>query len=137
MKRSPARSSNRHFGLMLACIFFAIALFIFDDTKGLQRISVALGGVCVVITIFFPHLLSKMNWLWTQFGLGLGKLLNPIALLMLYIAIITPVGLCARMLGRDTLRLNFVSTDTYWIYREADDEPAERLSIERLVIYPR
>jgi hypothetical protein len=56
--------------------------------------------------------------MWTALGLLMGRLVNPVVTAILFYIVITPVGLIARLLGKDLLRLKLVpGADSYWIRR--------------------
>lgn len=56
------------------------------------------------------------NPIWFRFGLTLAKLILPILLGAIFLAVITPFGLAMRLLGRDPLRLKAdPQAKTYWI----------------------
>jgi len=80
--------------------------------------------VFALVALVKPALLSGLNRLWMKLGLLLGKVVSPIALGILFYAVITPIGLIIRLTGKDPLRLKFdPDAESYWIPREPPGPP--------------
>src|SRR5207249_9397717 len=63
-----------------------------------------------------PALLAVPNRLWFKLGLLLGKVVSPVALGILFYCVIAPIGVLARLAGKDPLRLKLDSgANSYWI----------------------
>ncbi|MBI2027240.1 MAG: hypothetical protein HYS98_05510 [Deltaproteobacteria bacterium] len=76
----------------------------------------------------FKKLLKKLKplWnLWIQFGNLLGKINATIILTLLYILLITPIGMMRRLLGKDELFKKRKSQQSFW-----SDFPHKEHSIE-------
>ena len=81
----------------------------------------------LVFAVVFT-LLAWPNWLWTRFGLLLGAIVAPIVMGIIYFAVFTPMGLIARLVGKDFLRLRRdPSAPTYWLPRQDPQPTPERL----------
>lgn len=111
-------STDRAFGIVIA-IFFALVggwPLIFGGTVRWWAIGIC--GAFVVCALLFPRVLNPLNKLWTQFGLLLHKVMNPILLGIIFFLVVTPMGVLMRLAGKDPLRLKPQSdTSTYWIER--------------------
>jgi hypothetical protein len=88
---------------------------------------------CIIIAITFlllalaaPPLLGPLNHAWRWISLRLSKAVNPLIMAVIFFAVVTPIGLLARFLGKDPLRLRFeAERPTYWIDRRSDrDRPS-------------
>jgi len=78
----------------------------------------ALALVFLGLAAFAPHSLKPLNRLWLWFGLALHRIVSPVVLAALFFVVITPVGVVARLAGKDFLRLSFDRGATsYWIDR--------------------
>ena len=77
-----------------------------------------MGLVFLVITLIHPNALTFLNKLWMQFGLLLGKIINPIILGIIFFILITPYSLVMRIFGRDELMLKFKNKKSHWKTRE-------------------
>ena len=63
-------------------------------------------------------LLSPLNLIWIKFVTLIEKIIAPIVMAIIYFVILTPVGLCVRLFGKDLLNIKFSKSNTYWIKRE-------------------
>ena len=63
-------------------------------------------------------LLSPLNLIWIKFVTLIGKIIAPIVMAIIYFVILTPIGLCVRLFGKDLLNLKFSKKSSYWIKRE-------------------
>src|SRR5689334_5779976 len=99
-------SSDRSFGLVFSGVFFVVALW--PLVRGLppRWWALAIAAPFGLITLFKPALFSGMNRLWTALGVRLAKIVGPIALLILFYGVLTPVGMLMRLTGKDPLRLD-------------------------------
>ena len=93
------------------------------DTGGAEMAfrwwSLAIAGVFLVLSLFYPQLLAPLNRLWTRFGLLLHNIVNPIVLGLLFFVVVTPIGLLMRLFGKRPLNIDFDrETTSYWIDRE-------------------
>jgi hypothetical protein len=112
-------SSDRNFGLVFA-IFFALLTVLSWRADG-QRWPWWLGAAIVTLAIAMirPALLAPLNVLWTKFGLLLFKFISPVALGLIYVTTIIPIGAYWRVMGRDPLRLKREpGSESYWIVRQ-------------------
>ena len=130
MKQSPAihesfvrdeevqSSSDRVFGLVMAGVFFVLALLPLLRGRGVRWWSLTAAVAFLLSALLFPRVLRRLNWLWLKVGLVLHAIVNPVVMGLLFYLTVTPIGLLFRWLGKDPLRLHFdKTTDTYWIER--------------------
>jgi hypothetical protein len=111
--------SNRAFGLVFAAVFGLVAGWSWWGGGTwwpyAGTVALAFGGVGLVA----PALLGPLNWLWTRFGLLLGKVMNPIILGIMFFGVMLPIGLLLRWRGKDLLRLRLdPAASSYWIDRQ-------------------
>ena len=63
------------------------------------------------------------NRLWTSFGILLGKLTNPLLLLVIFLLVVTPYALILRASKRDLLRLRELDLElSYWEERKVYEQ---------------
>jgi hypothetical protein len=75
--------------------------------------------VAALVALAVPKLLGPLNKGWTQLGLLLFKVVNPVVMFILFATTIVPIGLLRRALRKDSLRLRFEpDAPSYWIPRE-------------------
>ena len=78
-----------------------------------------LGAAFLLVALAQPALLEPLNRLWTQFGLLLHRITNPLIMRLMFYLAVTPTALVIRLAGKDPLRLRFDrSATSYWIDRE-------------------
>jgi len=120
--------SDRGFGLTVGGILLAIA-FMRLSLSWWRGGAVAPGwfdygliGVglpLLLLGLTVPSLLAPLNRAWTQLGLLLFKVVNPIVLGLIFLVTILPIGLLLRAFGKDPLRLRFdPDAKSYWIPRD-------------------
>ncbi|OQX11591.1 MAG: hypothetical protein BWK76_18910 [Desulfobulbaceae bacterium A2] len=111
-------SSDRSFGLVFAAFFLLVGLLPLVHSHGIKSWCLLLSGAFFLLALVCPSVLAPANQLWVQVGLLLHRIVSPIALGVLFFAVVTPTGLIMRLLGKDLLRLRpHPSTATYWISR--------------------
>ena len=87
----------------------------------------ALGALLTAAALIRPAILYHFNVVWNVLAKGLGWINTHLILGLLFYAVITPMGLFIRLLGRGSSRANGSSLPTY---RVASSE-ISRASFER------
>jgi len=124
-------SSDRAFGLVFAG-FFAV-LFALGCWRGhfhfwTTQASLGLAALFLGLALAAPHWLAPLNRLWTRFGRLLHAITSPLVLGLVFFLVVIPLGLLARLLGRDFLRLKLdPQARTYWIPRTPRPDAGESL----------
>lgn len=117
----PSGASSRSFGLLLSAVFAIIALRPLLGAGAVRWWAVALAAVALVLAVARPSTLDVPSRLWLRLGHALSRIVNPIVLGILFFAVLTPMALIARALGRDPLRLQpDRGAPSYWIDRKAE-----------------
>ncbi len=122
-------SSDRSFGLVFAAAFALLALYLaWHGNAWWPTVSMP-APLLLLLALTRPALLAPLNRIWTKIGLALGAIVAPVVMAFIYFALITPMAVLARLLGKDFLCLaRDPAAPTYWIVRSTQDhlEP-ERL----------
>lgn len=114
----PKGASDRSFGLTFAIVFALASLWPFMRSHGFRMWPLPIAVVFLILAIFRPSTLHRLNVLWLKFGTLLSRIVNPIALGILFFGLFAPMGLLKRALGKDSLRLKWNKDDpSYWIER--------------------
>jgi hypothetical protein len=122
-------SSDRSFGLVFAVAFSVIAAWPMRLGQTPHWWAFVVAGAFASLAIVKPAWLGIANRQWTQLGVLLGKITSPIALGVLFYAVITPIGMLMRLVGNNPLRLqNDKAADTYWIRRTPPGPPRDSLN---------
>jgi MFS superfamily sulfate permease-like transporter len=111
--------SNRRFGLLMAAILAALAVYLSTAGNWLGAALAALLAVLLAsFAIWKPDVLIPLNRGWMALGALLGMVFSPIVLGILFFVIFAPVAVLMRMVGRDELRLRRAPADaSYWRIR--------------------
>jgi len=113
-------SSDRSFGLVMAAFFALVAVLpaLRGPISSIRWWAAALAAAFLALALLWSEGLRPLNRLWLKLGLLLSKIISPIVLALLFCAIVTPVGLLMRALGKDPLRLRRQGAASYWILRQ-------------------
>ena len=70
--------------------------------------------------------LKKLYRGWMRFAVILGTIMTRVLLTLVFVLVVTPIGLILRLVGKDPMhRKPDPSKETYWIRREAEaNDPA-------------
>src|SRR5262245_13556177 len=85
-------SSVRAFGIVFAVVFTLIAAWPLLHGGGLRLWSLAVAIAFAFVAWLRPTLLAGLNRWWLKLGLFLGKVVSPIALGILFYAVLVPIG---------------------------------------------
>jgi hypothetical protein len=111
--------TERTFGLVMAAAFALLGVRGFLRHCSAPR-YLACGAVSmgfIVLALAAPRLLVPLNRAWFHLGRGMGKLISPIILGIIFFCVLTPISLLTRLFGRDVLRLRRHAANSYWINR--------------------
>lgn len=114
--------SERKFGFLFTFVFVLVSGYLFYNNifNKFAFFFSFLAVLFLLIAIFKPSLLKLFNRLWFEFGIILGKIINPVVLGLLFFFLIAPVAIITRISGRDTLRLKLKKVDSYWQERQPE-----------------
>ena len=108
-------SSNRSFGIVFFVVFLLIALYPLLKDSDLRIWSLLISFIFLALGLSNSNLLTPLNKLWFKFGLFLGKIISPLIMGLIFFAVVTPIGILMRMLGKDLLNLKYNKKKSYWI----------------------
>ena len=121
-------SSNRSFGLVFAAFFALVGLLPLLLGRSPRAWALGAGGIFLLLALAGPGLLAPLNRVWLRVGLLLHRVVSPIALGVMFFLVITPMGLLARALGKDFLKLRMdPAARSYWIERDPPGPAPESL----------
>ncbi|MFN2433479.1 MAG: SxtJ family membrane protein [Gemmatimonadota bacterium] len=119
-ERAPARltaSEGRRFGLTVGGAFLALgALLSWRGHATAAAALAAMGGLLVVGGLALPRRLGPVNRAWMGLAAILSRVTTPLAMAIVYFAIVTPIGLTRRLIGRDPLTRSRGAT-SFWVVR--------------------
>jgi len=109
----------REFGLLIGGIVLAFAGFAIWRGKGYYPYLLGIGIPLVILGAGWPQWLKALYRAWMGLALLMGWVVSRILLTVLYYAVVTPIGLIARMTGKKFLDVTFPDRkESYWILRE-------------------
>ena len=113
--------SEKNLGYTFFAIFLIIGLWPLKDGENVRLWSLFFSLIFLILAFVKPTVLKPLNYIWSNFGIFLGKFISPIAMFVIFFLVITPIGLTMRLLKKDLLGLKFKkSAKSYWIKREKD-----------------
>src|SRR4029453_10985494 len=113
------RRELRNFGLLVGGVFTALGLWFLFRGKPWYAWALVPGVVLTVFGALLPRSLKYPYLAWMSLALVMGFIVSHVILTLFFFLVVTPVGLVARVFGKDFLRLKLDrNTSTYWIPRE-------------------
>ena len=108
----------RKFGLLVGGVLAALGI-LYLRRKARYPWFLILGIVLLAFGVVLPRVLKYVYIAWMTLAIGLGFLMAHVILTLFFFLIITPLGLVARVVGKDFLNLKLdKQAATYWIRRE-------------------
>ena len=113
--------SDRNFGFVISALFSVAGArsLLTDHQAAYVGYGLLLIAVIIMLTsMFAPRLLHPLNGVWTGFGTLMGRIMTPVAMLIIYVCAVLPTAWVMRILGKDPLlRTKNKETDSYWLAR--------------------
>ncbi len=100
-------SSERSFGLVFAAMFAVIALWPVLDSGWPHWWACAIAFLFLAAALLRPTWLRPLNRLWARLGFVLHRVTNPIVMAVIFFAVVTPIAIIMRALGKDPLQRRF------------------------------
>lgn len=110
----------RKFGLMVGGVFAALGLLFLWRHKTLWPYFLWPGAVLALFGAIVPRALKWVYITWMSIAFVLGFVMAHVILTLLFLLVITPMGLIARLAGKDFLSLKLDrAAKSYWLARPA------------------
>ena len=107
--------SNKQFGIFFSFIFL-ISWIYFKDLENLFiHLFLIFAIVFLILGLKNSKILYPLNFAWYKFGIYLSFIISPLILLLIYLLIITPIGLLLKILKKDILNLDISDKRTFWL----------------------
>ncbi len=115
----------RKFGLMVGGVFAVLGLLFLWRHKAHYPYFLWPGAVLVLFGVILPRALKWIYVAWMSVAFVLGFVMAHVILALLFYLVITPIGLMARLVGKDFLSLKLDrAAKSYWIHRESKTKSA-------------
>jgi hypothetical protein len=119
MEQTATRKELRQFGLLVGAVFTVIGLWpVVFRGEPLRLWAIGIGGLLIAFGGILPQLLAPIHKGWMWVGHIMGWINTRILLGIVFYALVTPIGLVFRLMGKDTMRQAFAeSSTTYRVVR--------------------
>ena len=107
--------SNRSFVIVFFVVFLLIALYPILKNNEVRYWSLIISVIFIILGLLNSNLLTPLNKLWFKFGIFLGNVISPLVMGIIFFAVVTPIALLMRILGKDILNLKKKNKNSYWI----------------------
>jgi hypothetical protein len=109
----------RRFGLLVGGVFACLGLVFLLRGKAHYPWFLVPGLGLVLVGGVLPKALKLIYLAWMTLAILLGFIVSHVILTLFFFLVMTPIGLVARLFGKDFLRLKLQpGAETYWIPRE-------------------
>ena len=116
----------RKFGLMVGGVFLGLGLLFFLRHKPWWPWFVGPGAPLVVLGAMLPRSLKWIYVGWMTLAMILGAIVSTILLALLFCLVVTPLGLIARLAGKDFLSQKLEpGAASYWLTRDISKPKAK------------
>lgn len=119
MKSHNKLNSEKSFGWVFFVVFAVIASYPLLFGEIIRVWALIVAGVILATTLLKPKLFYYPNRLWNMLGHGLGVIMTPVVLAIIFYCTVVPMGWVTRALGKDLLNLKKeAGNTTYWKVRK-------------------
>jgi len=109
-----SRRAGRRFGWTVGVSFLLLGVVAWSRHHTvISSASLTMGALLVSAGILVPTRLEPVERVWMAVAHAISRVTTPVAMAVVYLVGITPVGLLMRATGKDPLR----HSDTGWIAR--------------------
>ena len=115
----------RNFGLILALLLSLIASFLLWRGRDNAEILFIISVLFLLSSLIMPKILIPIYKPWMFIALSIGWLMTRIIMIVLFYAVVTPIGVIIRSVKKDFLNLEFNNDiDSYWV-RKKKEKPGK------------
>lgn len=111
-----SRDKLKNFGLLVGGILLIFYLVLFYYYHKNLIWLLVLSCILIFVGFLCPKLLKYLYAVWMGFAVIIGAFVSKIIFIFLFYLFLTPIGLLARLLGKDFLNQKIDNNkNTYWI----------------------
>jgi len=113
----------RQFGITVGAVFLALTLWMFLKQYPIlfQYLLGIIGILLMVIGISCSSVLRRIYKVWMGIAFAMGLIVSRILLVIIFYLVLTPIGLTARLFGKDFLDIRVKKVqDSHWIKRDRE-----------------
>lgn len=121
----------RRFGLEIggACLALAVWFSIRNSHHVARSPLLALGVTLLMVALVRPVALAGIAAAWLSFGERVASVTTPLFVTVLYLLVVTPIGIARRRFSRSPIRRQ-PGAPTYWVRRAPSTPEARRSAME-------
>ncbi len=121
------KKAIRDFGLLFGCMILFIAGYLIYKGRGVDLIIISLGFSFIGSGFILPAIIKPVYLIWMNFAVILGWFMTRLILGLVFYFIVTPIGVSARLFGKEFLELKkSLENNSYWNYKDKDkSDPLE------------
>lgn len=124
----PPPPSNRKFGLLFTAVLLLLGAVPWAYAGHFTAWPWIASGAFLALTLAAPGALGPLNRLWMRFGMLLHHIISPLVLGIMFYAMIVPIGLVMRLLGKRPIPVAFEpERESYWVERTPPGPEPESL----------
>ena len=106
----------RKFGLLVGGVFVLLGLLLLLRHKSNYPYFLGVGGFLIVFGAILPRALKHIYIGWMALAFTLGFIMSNLILTLFFFLLVTPIGLVARICGKDFLARKIdKQAASYWI----------------------
>jgi len=126
-----SRGEQRKFGLVMAVAIAILGFLRSAWHHGIWSVTIpwgflAVAGVFAVLGLAAPGMLRPILVAWIRFAEGLNWVITRLLLTIVFVLLLTPMGIWVRLRGKDPLKRRFLPPGTsYWEPPEEVDTSLE------------
>ena len=117
------QKKSRQFGLLMAFLILILTFLIEIASLLVLWLLYGAAGLLLCAAIFFPSSLTSFTKVWIRFGYAIGRVVNPIVLLCVYVLMFVFYGFLIKLFRSDPLFLKKQNMKTYWINESDNKKP--------------
>ena len=111
----------RKFGIGLGILLSIIATIQLIIGRELFPYFYGAGIIVLLSAAFVPILIKPLFIVFSYIGFAIGYVMTKVLLIIVYIAVITPIGMISRLFHKQFLNMKFKTNgDSYWIDKESE-----------------
>lgn len=123
MAQEKTEKELREFGQVMGLVLNLVSGLLIYKGSSNWFYFFAVASLFVVLSIFRPRALRRVEVLWMLFGEKMSFIMTKVVLAVTYFLLITPLAIAVRLIGVDLLKIKAKNREkkSYWIIKEKDD----------------
>lgn len=121
--------SLRKFGITIGIILIAISIWLFLSNSNILLIIIIsiFSIILLILGLFSPKRLNGIYKYWMKIAFILGWFVSRFILTILFILVLTPIALLAKLFKKDFLNLRNIDNSTYWKKKDGNTGNYEKM----------